>query len=572
MIDNAQIADALLELADLLEIQRRPVYQTRAFRNAAIAIEGLDRPASELLAEGRLTEVPGIGAGVERRVSELLRTGELAELVELRTQTPRGLAEIMRIDGVGPKLADVLWKQLGVTSLEALEAAARDGRLRALPRFSEKKEQRILAGIEAHRRRQERRRLPKAWPMAELLLSQAATMPGVIRVELVGPMRRHEEMIDGIDLVAAARFPDSARVLEAFTRLGPARERLDGRRAPDTGWPSVCVRLRDGLVAELHVADPAHFGTAQYVLTGSTAHLTALAAHTGGRALPLVSTEEALFDLFDLPFIEPELREGRGEVQAAAQGRLPRLLRAEDLRGDLHMHTVETDGRATLDEMVAAAADLGLEYIAITDHSQALAFARGLDAARLRAQGRQITEMNERTGGRPIVLRGIECDILADGTMDLGPDVLRELDWVVGSVHSQFRLPRAEQTRRVVKALESGLVDVLGHPTGRRLGHRDPYDIDLEAVLDAARRVGCAVELNAYPERLDLNDEHVKLAKEMGVPVVLSTDSHATHHLGQNRWGVMTARRGWLGPDDVANTRPAREFLELFSRRRLKRG
>jgi DNA polymerase (family 10) len=330
---------------------------------------------------------------------------------------------------------------------------------------------------------------------------------------------------------------------------------------------------------DVRVVAPESWGAALHYFTGSKEHNVAMRGLAIGRGLKINEygvwdteerrvggAEEAeVFAAVGLPWITPELRENRGEIEAAKTGHLPNLVEVEQVRGDLHMHTVETDGRATLEEMIEAAHKAGREYIAITDHSQALAMARGMDAERLRAQGRQIRALNEKLSGKPLVLRGIEADILPDGSVDLGNEVLRELDWVVASVHSQFGLPREEQTRRIVRALESGVVDVLGHPTGRMIGRRPPYEIDLEVILAAAKRVGAAVEVNAYPDRLDLDDAHVRMAREAGVPLIISTDSHATTHLSMIHWGVSQARRGWAEAKDVANTLPASEFLAKFA-------
>jgi DNA polymerase (family 10) len=567
-VENAALARALWELAELLEVSGEPQFRVRAFRNAARAIESLQEPAAELLQKGRLQEVPGIGPGVARRVGELLEKGKLAEVQELQKSTPR--AELVRIDGVGPKSAELMYKQLGIATVEQLEAAARAGRLRELPRFSEKREQKILRGIEAFRRASGRWKVTQAWPHAEFFLERIRGVPGVVRAEACGTLRRRRDTVGDIDLLVAA--PDAAPVMEAVCNAPGVEECLA------RGETKSSVKLREGVQVDVRVVAPESWGAALHYFTGSKEHNVAMRGLAIQRGLKINEygvwdaeerrvggAEEAeIFASVGLPWIPPELRENRGEIEAAQAGRLPKLVEVADVRGDLHMHTVETDGRATLEEMVEAARKAGREYIAITDHSQALVFARGLDAQRLRAQGRQIRELNEKLGGKPLVLRGIEADILADGSVDLGNDVLRELDWVVASVHSQFGLPREEQTRRIVRALESGVVDVLGHPTGRKIGHRLPYEIDLEVILAAAKRVGAAVEVNAYPDRLDLDDTHVRMAREAGVALIISTDSHATTHLPGIHWGVSQARRGWAEAKDVANTLPASEFLAKF--------
>jgi DNA polymerase (family 10) len=578
-MDNADIAKVFFELADLMEFQQVADFKVRAFRAAAQAIENLPEPCVEMMRAGTLTEVPRIGAGVVRRIDELVRTGTLAELGELRRQAPPGLAELMRVDGMGPRSAELVWRELGIATIDQLEAAARAGQLRDLPRFGAKKEQKLLTAIAAWRRASGRYKLTQAYPHAEAFVHQLQALPEVLRITPCGTIRRRRDTVGDIDLLIAARPEDAAHIADVFVHLPEVGEVLA------QGDTRSSVRLRDGIHVDLRVVPPECWGAALHYFTGSKDHNIAIRSLAVRRNLKI--SEYGIFDVDDrrvggeeerdvfaavgLPYIEPELRENRGEIEAAAAGQLPHLIEERHVRGDLHMHTNETDGQAPLERMVEEARRLGREYIAITDHSQALAMARGLDPTRLRAQGRQIDALNERLGGYPTILRGIEADILADGSVDLGPDVLRELDWVVGSVHSMFGLPREEQTRRIVRALESGVVDVLGHPTGRLIGQREPYAVDLEVILAAARRVGAAVELNAFPDRLDLCDVHVRLAKQMGVPVVISTDSHAPYHMLHVRYGVWTARRGWLEPGDVANTLPLAEFRARFAHHHERR-
>lgn len=572
-MDNADIAKVFFELADLMEFLQVQDFKVRAFRVAAQVIENLPEPCIDMVRKGSLAEVPRIGEGIVRRVVELTETGTLAELEELRKKAPSGLAEILRIDGMGPRSTELVWRELGISTVDELEAAAKAQRLRGLPRFGAKKEEKLLAAIAAYRRAVGRYKLTQAYPHAEALVGQLRKLPEVLQVEPCGTIRRRRDTVGDVDLLVAAAPENAARIAEAFVHLPEVRDVLAH------GETKCSVHLRDGIQVDLRIVPPESWGAALHYFTGSKEHNIAIRTlavrlglkineygifadddrRVGGRE------EREVFDAVGLPYIVPELRENRGEIQAAADGRLPHLIEERDIRGDLHMHTKETDGQATLARMVEEAGRLGREYVAITDHSQALAMALGLDAGRLRAQGRQIDALNDKLGGRPFVLRGIEADILPDGSVDLGNEVLRELDWVVASVHSMFGLPRVEQTRRIVRALESGVVDCLGHPTGRLIGQREPYAVDLEAVLEAALRVGAAVELNAFPDRLDLWDAYLRLAKELRVPVVISTDSHAPFHMLHMRYGVWTARRGWLEPGDVANTLPLREFRERFA-------
>jgi DNA polymerase (family 10) len=570
--DNADVAAVLFEIADLMEFRGDPEFKVRAFRSAAQAVENLPEACTEMLRKGTLTDVPRLGKGVARRVEELCATGHLAELEELRKTAPSGLVEMMRIDGMGPRSAKLVWHELGISTVETLEAAAKAGQLRALPRFGAKKEQKLLHAIASHRRAASRYKLTQAHPHADALVRKLRRLAEVRDIAACGSIRRRCDTIGDIDLLVAARRSASAQIAEAFVGLPEVGEVIA------RGETKTSVRLKDGIQVDLRIVAPGSWGAALAYFTGSKAHVIAIRTLAQKRKLKI--SEYGIFDENDrcvggrkesevfaavgLPFIDPELRENRGEIEAAENGHLPHLIEERDIRGDLHMHTNETDGHAPLERMVAQARGLGREYIAITDHSQALAMALGLDEKRLREQGRKIYALNEKSGGEPFVLRGIEADILPDGSVDLGNDVLRGLDWVVASVHSMLGLPRAEQTRRIVRALESGVVDCLGHPTGRLINQREPYDVDLEAVLAACKRVGAAVELNAFPDRLDLCDVHVRLAKEMGVPVVISTDSHAPLHMLHMRYGVWTARRGWLEPSDVANTLSFGELRERF--------
>jgi DNA polymerase (family X) len=571
-VDNADIAAALFELADLMEFQGEPEFKVRAFRSAGQAVENLPEPCIEYLHRNTLTDVPRLGKGVARRVAELCESGTLVELETLRKQAPSGLVEMMRVDGMGPKSARLVFSELGISTVDELESAAKAGRLRTLRRFGAKKEQKLIAAIASHRRASGRYKLTQAYPHAEALVKRLRRLPEVVRVEACGTIRRRRDTVGDIDLLVAARGADAARISDVLVGAPEVAEVIA------RGGTKTSVRLRDGIQVDLRIVPPGSWGAALHYFTGSKEHNIAVRSLAVRRKLKISeygifderdrkiggAEEREVFAAVGLPFIEPELRENRGEIEAAAEGRLPQLIEERHIRGDLHMHTKATDGQATLERMVAEARRLGRDYIAITDHSQALAMALGLDAERLSQQGRQIYALNEQSGGEPFVLRGIEADILPDGSVDLGPDLLRGLDWVVASVHSAFALPRREQTARIVRALESGVVDCLGHPTGRLIGQREPYDVDLEAILEAARRVGAAVELNAFPDRLDLCDVYLRLAKELGVPVVISTDAHAPLHMLHMRYGVWTARRGWLGPGDVANTLPFAQFRERF--------
>jgi DNA polymerase (family 10) len=570
---NADIARALLDLADAMEQlgEADTRFRAKALRAGARAIEALAQPAVDRLAAGSLTDEKGIGDGIARRVDELARTGQLAELEALRAKAAPGLLEIMKVEGVGPRTARLIYDQLKVQSLDELEAACRAHKLRDLPRLGAKKEEQILAAIARARVARGRIRLDRAEREALPVVERLRGVAGVERVEVAGSLRRRRDTVGDVDiLVASSAAPEpimtalceSAWVAAVLAR-GPTKS---------------SVKTRGGLQIDVRVVAPESFGAALHYFTGSKEHNVAIRALAVKRGILINeygvfddrgdgtriggSDELDVFTAVGLPWIPPELREDHGEIALGLAGRLPRLIELSDLRGDCHMHTIETDGRATLEEMVDAARAIGHEYIAITDHSESLKMVRGLDAARLAEQGRLIDALNERLGGTPRVLRGIEADILLDGSIDLGAEVLGKLDWVIGSVHSHFNLPRAEQTRRMVAAIESGIIDVVGHPTGRLLEQRAPYEVDMEALVAAAARTGVALECNAYPDRLDLNDEHCRMARERGAPIMIDTDSHATSHLQGLKHGVDVARRGGLEAAHVLNTRSVDGLLD----------
>ena len=445
-----------------------------------------------------------------------------------------------------------------------------------MPRFGARKEEAILEAIGRARAYRGRVRLDRAQKEVAPLVERLAALPEVTRVELAGSVRRRRETVADVDVLVQSDDPDAVAALIGQSAL------VDAILAQ--GPTKTSVKTRSGLQVDVRVVPRDSFGAAMHYFTGSKEHNVAIRSMGVARGLlineygvfegrgegPKIggAEEEDVFRAVGLPFIPAELRENRGEIEAALAGRLPRLIEVADLRGDLHTHTTETDGRNTLDEMAAAAAALGREYIAVTDHSQNLKMVGGLDAERLRAQGRLIRAHNDR-GGAPRLLRGIEADILVDGEIDLGAEVLGELDWVIGSVHSHFQMPRAEQTRRVIHAIETGLIDVVGHPTGRKIGDRAEIELDLEAVIDAARNCGVALEVNSYPDRLDLRDEYCRLAIERGALLVIDTDSHAVDHLRGLHYGVNVARRGWVEPRHVLNTRSAEDLLAHRRERRV---
>ncbi len=564
-MENADVARVLAEVADLLDLTGGSPFRARAYRQAAQVVDLLPTPISELWRKGELTSQPGIGEHMAAHVSELLSTGVLPEHRRLSAQVPPGVLEMLRLEGMGPKSVALAWKSLGLATIAELEAACRDGRLEALPRMGKKRVANLLAAIERFRARGGRTPLHRALPAAEALLARLRAVRGVARAEIAGSLRRRRETIGDIDLLAAATDP------------GPVMKALTG--APDvaqllgSGPTKSSVRLKGGLQVDLRVLPPESFGAALLYFTGSQAHNIAL--RTRGVRLGLKlneygvfdrrgrrlggATEEEMYASVGLAWIPPELREAKGEIEAAEKGTLPALIEEADILGDLHVHSKRSsDARATLEELAEEGARLGRRYLAITDHSRSRPL--GVGAGDLPTQIRAIHEADAAARGRPRLLTGLEVDILADGTLDLPREALAKLDVVVASVHSHFAQPAREMTARMVRAIRSGVVDVLGHPSGRQIGARDAYAFDLEKVLDAAREEGVALELNAMPERLDLTDAGCRLAKARGVRVAISTDAHVASQLGNLRYGVWTARRGWLEKGDVLNAAPWRKI------------
>jgi DNA polymerase (family 10) len=572
-MENATVARILAEMADICEIRGDNVFKIRALRTAAAAVESLPFDIAPLCAEpARLREIQGIGDGIARKVVEICATGESAEHADLLSQYPPGLLEMLKIEGVGPKKVRLFFDALGVKNVAELEEAARAGKLRDLPRMSAHVEEKLLKAIAEHKARTGRFLLWSAEPAVERLLAMARALPGVRRAEAAGSYRRRRETVGDIDILASC--DDPGPLMDRFCRAGELIAHGDTKCS---------IRLASGLQADLRIVPEESFGAALHYFTGSKAHnvairtmavrkgltvneygvFAALADGSPGRRLS-GAREEDVFAAVGLPWIPPEIREDRGEIQAAAEGRLPRLLELSDLQGDVHMHTTESDGTASIAEMAEAAAERGRRYIAITEHSKALAMTRGLDEERLRVHSAAIAAADRALAGRIRVFRGIEVDILKDGELDLAADALRELDVVVASVHSHFALSREEMTQRLVRAIESGVIDLIGHPTGRIILKRDPYPFDMEKVMRAAKARGVAFETSASPDRLDLSDVHLRMARDLGVKVVMNTDAHAPSHLDFLRYGVGNARRGWLEAADVLNTRGPDEFLKAL--------
>jgi DNA polymerase (family 10) len=571
-VHNSDIEEILTAVADLLEIKGENPFRVRAYRNAARTVQGLSRSVAEMIGQGRdLSELPGVGQDLAGKITEIAATGKLPLLTQLQGEMPAGLTDLMRVPGLGPKRVAVLHRQLGIATLDDLRQAAEQGRIHDLAGFGAKTEQRVLE--EAARLQQpqaQRIRLIVAEQVVGPLVQYLQDTKGVNDVVVAGSFRRRKETVGDLDILATCR--KNSPVMDRFVGYE------DVRQVVSQGETRSTVVLRSGLQVDLRVVPQVSYGAALMYFTGSKDHNIAIRkigltkklkineyGAFRGRERVAGRTEEQMYAQVGLPYIEPELREDRGEVEAARKGKLPRLVELGDIRGDLHVHTQRTDGHDTIEALVEAAQRHGYEYLAITDHSQHVTVAHGLKPAQVRAQVREIDRINGKLQGFT-VLKATEVDILENGTLDLPDEILALLDLTVCSVHYKFNLSLKRQTDRILKALESPYFHILAHPTGRLIGSREPYQVDLEAILKAARAHGCCVELNGHPERLDLNDIHCKMAKDLGVPLVLSTDAHRLGDLDYMRFGVGQARRGWLEPADVLNTRSVRELKKLLKR------
>ncbi|HEX5435705.1 MAG TPA: DNA polymerase/3'-5' exonuclease PolX [Gemmatimonadaceae bacterium] len=573
-MDSRTVAHVLEQIADLLELHGENRFKTNAYRNAARAVLQLDSDdVGALYRSGALAELKGLGPATLSVIGELAETGESRYYEQLRRDTPDGLLEMLRIPGLGTSKIHQVHEGLGVTTVDELEEAARDGRLAALPRFGAKTAEKILRGIAYQRENSAFVLYPQALDEARRLLASISQHPDVERAVVAGSVRRRREVVRDIDIVAACRT-DPAAVAASFAKAPGVRE------AVGTGKRSISLRYVDGTQLDLHCVSPAQFGMALWRATGSTEHEREIRARAemlgialgeddvreGGTDLS-IPDEAALYDALGLAYIEPELREGLGEVAAAAEHTLPRLVSMHDIRGVLHCHSQYSDGKATIAEMAAAAEAHGWSYLGISDHSQFAAYAGGLSRERVLAQHEEIDRVNHEMENIRL-LKGVEADILPDGRIDYEPELLDRFDYVIASVHSQFGMEPRQMTERVLRALDDPHVTVLGHPTGRLLLAREPYAIDMDAVLEKAASVGVAVELNADPRRLDLDWRRCRQATSLGITIEIGPDAHSPRGLDNMEFGVGIARKGWLEAGDVLNTQDADEIIERAARRR----
>jgi DNA polymerase (family 10) len=574
---NKELAETFATIANLLEIKGEVIYKILAYRRAAETFREHPRAIRDVWREGKLREVPNVGPAIAEKVEELITTGQLQFFEKLKKEVPLSLAEMLAVPDLGPKRVALIWKKLNLTTLAELENAARTGKLRNLAGFGEKTEAKILIGIEARKHATGRMPLGQAWPVAQDILKYLRVLPGVRSAEVAGSLRRMRPTIGDLDFLVAA---DEARTVMAAFVTHPQVARVLGQ-----GPTKTSVELDLGLQADLRVLPPERFGTLLQYFTGSKDHNVkvrelalqlglslnehAFTARNGKETL--CPTEAEVYKTLGLAYIPPELREDRGEIQAARDGKLPRLLETREIQSDLHAHSTWSDGQVSIRDMAYAARSRGLRCLAITDHSQSLGVANGLSVERVRAQRKEIDTVQAELGTGFSLLHGSEVEIRADGSLDYGDDVLEDLDIVVASLHTSLRQERDRITARLIHAIQNRHVDVIGHPTGRMLPDRDGADLDMEAVLRAAAENGVALEVNANPQRLDLDGVYVKRALELGCVLAINTDAHHPDHFNLAHFGVGTARRGWATAEDVINCWPVERLLQWLDDRGHRR-
>ena len=574
MMNNRQLADTFTLIASLSEIKGEVIYVILAYRKASESLMALGREASEYWKEGKLKEIPGVGKAIAEKIDELLTTGKLEFLEKLKKEIPPSLADWLQVPGLGPKKIALIWKTLGITTLAELETAAKDGKLRGLPGMGAKSESAILEGIASLARRSGRIPLGRAYPLAQEIIGTLKKVKGVVDAQPAGSLRRMRSTVGDLDILVAAK--DSSAVMDAFVKL-PGVSRVLGK-----GETKSSIEFTDGVRAQVWVHPPEKFGTALQYATGSKDHNVQLRQIALDKGLSLsehsfaktrsngeifCATEEEVYETLGLPWIPPELREDRGEVQAAKANKLPKLIQLKDIKADLQTHSTWSDGKLSMLEMARAAAKRGMKVIAFTDHSVSLGVTGGLSMDDHKKQAAEIKKIQKQLGDSILVLHASEVEIKADGTLDYPDEFLATLDLVVASLHTSLRQPREKVTQRVINAIHNPHVDIIGHPTGRLIPDREGADLDMNAVLNAAAESGVVLEINAHPARLDLDDVFARRAKELGIPISINTDAHSEADLDMLFYGVATARRAWLESKDVINTWPTKKLLDWLKKR-----
>jgi len=572
-VKNSEIARVFQDIADLLELKGENQFKIRAYQKAVRSIEHLPVEVEQLVADNRLREVPGVGEAIAKKITELVTTGKLNYYEELKSEFPEGIITLLDVPGIGPKTAMLLSSELGISSVDELEAAIVGGKVTGLYRMGDKTAENILRHIQALRRKDQRIPIGQALPVVEEIIERLSQVPGLKNLSPAGSLRRFRETVGDIDLMGTA--DNSQEVMHAFTTLPQVKEVLA------SGTTKSSVIVSDELQVDLRIVEHDSFGSTLQYFTGSKQHNINLREKARRNGLSLseygitnlatgemekFTTEEAFYKRLGLPCIPPEIREGGDEIDRAGRGTLPRLVELSDIKGDLHIHTNWSDGHDSIEEMALAARACGYQYVGITDHSAGRGIAHGLDTERLKQQIAEIKQLNRKISGIHI-LAGAEVDIRADGSLDMPDELLAELDIVIAAVHSGMNQGEEQMTKRIIKAIENPNVDVLAHPTCRLLPDREPVAVDMEAVFQAAARTNTALEINAMPSRLDLKDIHAYRARELGIKLMINTDSHRAGQLEMIRFGVGVARRGWCQAQDILNTRPLKEFIAYLKSR-----
>ena len=572
---NQEIAGIFNEIADLLEIKGENPFRIRAYRRAAQNLEGLTKDVAALSRE-ELLEIPGIGHDLAEKIEEYIKTEKVKSLEDIKKEVPEGLAALLSVPGLGPKTAKLLYEKLKIKNVDELEKLAREHKLIGLPGIKEKTEENILRGIEMLKRGKERQPLGRVLPIAYEIIEHLGKATHVEKINIAGSLRRMKDTVKDIDILATSKNPYD--VMKAFVHLPQVKEVLMH------GPTKSSIVIREGLQVDLRVVEDESYGAALAYFTGSKEHNIRLREMAVKKGLKINEygifrekdnkklggkDENDVYKILGMQFIPPEMRENRGEIEAAQKNALPRPVELGDIKGDLHVHTKQSDGSHTLEELIDAARGMGYGYIAITDHSKGLGIARGLSEERLLEEKKEVDALNKKLRGFKLLM-GIEVDIRSDGRMDFDDDILSKMDIVVASIHSGFRQPEEQLTRRIVSAMKNPYVSIIAHPTGRLIGERDAYEIDMEQVLNMASKTGTALEINAYPLRLDLSDVYVKTAKELGVKFAISTDTHVITQFNFMHYGVSIARRGWLEKKDVLNTLKYDTLMKNLQRKRRK--
>jgi DNA polymerase (family 10) len=572
-MENQKIARIFEEMADLLEIKGENPFRIRAYRKAALNIETLTEDVSTLIEEKRLNEIPGIGKDLAQKIEEIVKTGTLEQLEKLRKEIPSSLLELLSVPGLGPKTAKIIYDNLKIKSIEELEKVAKEHKLKGLPGIREKTEENILKGIEILKAGRERRRIDQAIAIAKSFINYLKNTKGVEKISEAGSVRRRKETIKDIDILVVSSNP--AYVMERFISNPMVMEVIS------KGSTCSSIRTRDFMQVDLRVVEPQSFGSALAYFTGSKEHNIKLRDMAKGKGLKLNEygifneitgeklggkEEEEIYRILGIQYIPPELREDRGEIEWAIEGRIPKLVDLKEIKGDFHIHSKWSDGGNSIEEIVQTAIRKGYEFISITDHSKSLGVAKGLNEEKLKAQREEIERLRDKYPQIKI-LHGIEVDIKSDGTLDFSDEILSNLDIVIGAIHSGFKQDRETITKRIISAMENPFVHIIAHPSGRLIGEREPYDVDMERILEYAKSTGTILEINAFPQRLDLRDIYCKRAKELGIMIAIGTDAHWTYQLDYMEFGVWVARRGWLEKENVLNKYSWKEIKEFLKKK-----